>query len=99
MIDETIGSMGNTHGVSESRTPAKKKTPTMGQKAPLRSTDSIAPDSPAAAPAVDVPAAAGATSGVVAAEPVPASALATGMTVPAPPKAARLTLAALCIGG
>ena len=49
MIDETIGSIGSTHGVSDSSRPATKKAPTIDQNAPPRSTDSIAPSSPPAA--------------------------------------------------
>ena len=40
MIDETIGNMGNTHGVNDSSRPAMKKAPTIGQNEPLRSTAS-----------------------------------------------------------
>ena len=42
MIDETIGSIGSTHGVSESSRPAMKNAPTIGQNEPPRSTASIA---------------------------------------------------------
>src|SRR6187401_2986699 len=49
MIDETIGSIGSTQGVSDSSTPARKKAPTIDQNVPPRSTDSIAPSSPPAA--------------------------------------------------
>ena len=48
MIDETIGSIGSTHGVSESSRPAMKNAPTIGQNEPPRSTASIA-RSPSAA--------------------------------------------------
>ena len=49
MIDETMGSIGSTQGVSESSRPATKKAPTIDQNVPPRSTDSIAPSSPPAA--------------------------------------------------
>ena len=99
MIDETIGSIGNTQGVSDNRMPARKKTPTTGQNAPLRSTDSIAPESPFAAATAAMPAPAGAAVAGAAPGPATGSPLGTGMTVPAPPNPARLTSAALCIGG
>ena len=59
MIDETIGSIGSTHGVSESRRPAMKNAPTIGQNEPPRSTASMPDESAAAAcePALDVVAA------------------------------------------
>ena len=41
MIDETIGSIGSTHGVSDSSRPAMKNAPTIGQNAPPRSTASM----------------------------------------------------------
>src|SRR4051794_10747211 len=41
MIDETIGSIGSTHGVSESSKPAMKNAPTIGQNEPPRRTASI----------------------------------------------------------
>ena len=41
MIDEMIGSIGSTHGVSESSRPAMKKAPTIGQNEPPRSTASM----------------------------------------------------------
>src|SRR6478735_444353 len=50
MIDETIGSIGSTHGVSESSRPAMKNAPTIGQNEPPRSTASI----PVASAVVDV---------------------------------------------
>ena len=78
--------------VSESRTPATKNAATTGQKAPPRSTDSIAPCSPAAAEGDGE--AAQVAGWRVAAAPIPA--LATGVTVPLPPKPARLTVAAAC---
>ena len=36
MIDETIGSIGSTHGVSESSRPATKNAPTIDQNVPPR---------------------------------------------------------------
>src|SRR6476659_7046583 len=41
MIDETIGSIGSTQGVSDSSSPAMKNAPTIGQNEPPRSTASI----------------------------------------------------------
>ena len=40
MIEETIGSIGSTHGVSDSSRPAMKNAPTIGQNAPPRRTAS-----------------------------------------------------------
>src|SRR6478735_2885997 len=52
MIDETIGSIGSTQGVSESSRPAMKNAPTIGQNEPPRSTASIPVASGAVAVAV-----------------------------------------------
>src|SRR6516164_3181492 len=49
MIDETIGSIGSTHGVNDSSNPATKNAPTIDQNAPPRSTASIPDDSVGAA--------------------------------------------------
>ena len=91
MIDETIGSIGSTQGVSESSRPAMKNAPTIGQNEPPRSTASM-PDASAAAacePALDAAARAGRDG------PPGGSTRA----VPAPPKPVRPIAAALCIGG
>src|SRR5690349_15974035 len=92
MIDETIGSIGNTHGVNESSTPARKNAPTTDQNAPPRSTASIPDDSL-------VGAAGGATTlaGVETRALSPPAA--STRAVPAPPKPVSATAAALCIGG
>src|SRR5215218_5734437 len=52
MIDETIGSIGSTHGVRDRSSPAMKKAPTIGQNEPPRSTASMPVGSGAAAVAV-----------------------------------------------
>ncbi len=95
MIDETIGSIGSTHGVSDSSRPATKKAPTIGQNEPPRSTASTPETSTAARRrrrrswlAALVPAA-----------PGEASPDASIRAVPAPPKATRPIAAVLCIGG
>src|SRR5204863_3439159 len=77
MIDETIGSIGSTQGVSESSRPAMKNAPTIGQNEPARSTASI----PVASGAVGV------VLGLVAGD-APPSDDPGGSTraVPAPPK-------------
>src|SRR3982750_3705471 len=85
MIDETIGSIGSTHGVSDNSRPAMKNAPTIGQNEPLRSTASIADDSVVGAVSVDV-----ATAAPEPAEPPGASRRA----VPAPPNPARPIAAA-----
>ena len=51
MIDETIGSIGSTQGVSESSRPAMKNAPTIGQNEPPRRTASMPVASAAAAAA------------------------------------------------
>src|SRR5436190_19778235 len=91
MIDETIGSIGSTHGVSESSKPAMKNAPTIGQNEPPRRTASIPLGS--AADSGDAP--------EPVASAVPPSADPGGSTraVPAPPKPVKPMAAALCIGG
>ncbi len=90
MIDETIGSIGSTHGVSDSSTPARKNAPTTGQKRPSCSIEPSVEPSPA--DAADVP---------PASEPAGAgSSLAASLrTLAVPPKPLRLTLKALSCGG
>src|SRR5438045_9491177 len=89
MIDETIGSIGSTHGVSESSKPAMKNAPTIGQNEPPRRTASMPPAS------------AGGDALELVASAVPPSADPGGSTraVPAPPKPVKPIAAALCIGG
>ena len=53
MIDETIGSIGSTQGVSDSSRPAMKNAPTTGQNEPPRSTASTPDASAAPAAATD----------------------------------------------
>ena len=96
MIDDRIGTIGSTHGVNDNATPITKNAPTTSQKRPLFNTPSTAlPSNQAPAPVAPLVAAAAAGSASA-----PASA-ATSCTraLPSPPKAARLTLALLVIGG
>src|SRR6185295_19392007 len=90
MIEETIGSIGNTHGVSESSRPAMKNAPTIGQNEPPRSTASI----PVASGALGVVLAFVASDGPPNDEPGGST-----RAVPAPPKPVSPIAAALCIGG
>ena len=106
MIDETIGNIGSTQGVSESSRPAMKKAPTIGQKAPPRSTASMPEASCADEPiaAVVAVAAVVAMAEVVATLAVvpPAeggSAAASTRALPVPPKATRPIAADACCGG
>src|SRR4051812_47668808 len=92
MIEETIGSIGSTHGVSDSSRPAMKKAPTIGQNEPLRSTASIVDDSVLGV-AREV------TTDVAAAVETDAAPGASRLAVPVPPNPVRPTAAALCIGG
>src|SRR3954471_21760801 len=92
MIDDTIGSIGSTHGVSESSRPAMKNAPTIGQNEPLRSTASIADGSAMGA---------GCGAAIEVAPSVGAGGAPDASTraVPLPPNPVRPTAAALCMGG
>ena len=46
MMDDKIGTIGNTHGVSESSTPISQNAPTAASSEPCRNTDSTALLSP-----------------------------------------------------
>ena len=104
MIDDRIGSIGNTHGVNDSASPITKNAPTTSQKRPLCSTLSTPlPSShdvalaPAVAPLLDalvLPA--------PSTMPAPAGASALAAVtraLPSPPNATRLICAVLVIGG
>ena len=90
MIDEMIGSIGSTQGVSESSRPATKNAPTIGQNEPPRSTASMPVGSGAAL--VDD----GLAVSVAPGNDEPGGSM---RAVPVPPKPASPIAAALCIGG
>src|SRR4051812_23957249 len=90
MIDDTIGSIGSTHGVSESSKPAMKNAPTIGQNEPPRRTASIPLGSAVDGDALEL---------VATAAPPSADPGGSTRAVPAPPKPVRPMAAALCIGG
>src|SRR5262245_33201489 len=101
MIDDRIGSIGSTHGVNDSATPITKNAATTIQKRPLLSTLSTPLPSnhePTPPPGDRVAAPVVAPAPVTPCAPASASTSCT-RALPSPPKAARLTLAGLVIGG
>src|SRR6186713_1870468 len=85
MIDDRIGSIGSTHGVSDSSTPARKNTPTTVQNRPPRRAASM-PALSVELDVVEVGAAAAALEDNAAPEDsAPAPPAATRRTDPSPP--------------
>src|SRR5688572_3573840 len=98
MIDDRIGNIGSTHGVSESSTPAPKNAAITVQKAPDCNALSITPASVREA-VLTTTGGTGVAPGALAPGFNAASPLAIPRTLPSPPKPLRLTVATLGIGG
>ena len=98
MMDDRIGTIGSTQGVSDSTTPARKKALTTCQKAPVRSAASV-PTVPAGDAVLIATDAADEVSSAGAAPAIDISRPGSTRTLPLPPKPIRLTSARIWAGG